>query len=89
MNSGMIKPKKFGHLYLVYHFTVPLKEFLACNGCFQLFTKIEKGSWTSFWCTFSESVPCSVLFQLKKLQCHSFFPSQDVKQKCVMKFLFR
>ena len=25
MNSDMIKPKTFGHLHLVYHFTVPLK----------------------------------------------------------------
>ena len=26
MNSDIIKPKKFGHLHLVYHFTVPLKK---------------------------------------------------------------
>ena len=26
MNSDMIKPKKFDHLHLVYHFTVPLKD---------------------------------------------------------------
>ena len=30
-----------------------LKEFLACNGCFGLFTKIIKRSGTSFCCTFS------------------------------------
>ena len=24
MNSHMVKPEKFGHLYLVYHFRVPL-----------------------------------------------------------------
>ena len=24
MNSDTIKPEKFGHLHLVYHFTVPL-----------------------------------------------------------------
>ena len=29
------------------------KELLACNGCFGLFTKIEKGPGTSFWWTFS------------------------------------
>ena len=29
------------------------KKFLACNGCFVLFSKIKKGSWTRFWCTFS------------------------------------
>ena len=26
MNSNMVKPEKFGHLHLVYHFTVPLKK---------------------------------------------------------------
>ena len=26
MNSNMVKPEKFGHLHLVYHFTVPLNE---------------------------------------------------------------
>ena len=25
MNSDMVRPEKFGHLHLVYHFTVPLK----------------------------------------------------------------
>ena len=24
MNSDMVKPETFGHLHLVYHFTVPL-----------------------------------------------------------------
>ena len=24
MNSNMVKPEKFAHLHLVYHFTVPL-----------------------------------------------------------------
>ena len=26
VNSDMIKPEKFDHLHLVYHFTVPLKD---------------------------------------------------------------
>ena len=26
MNSDMVKPEKFDHLHLVYHFTVPLKD---------------------------------------------------------------
>ena len=26
MNSDMVKPENFGHLHLVYHFTVRLKE---------------------------------------------------------------
>ena len=30
-----------------------LQEFIACNGCFELFTKIKKESGTSFWSTFS------------------------------------
>ena len=25
MNSNMVKPEKFVHLHLVYHFTVPLR----------------------------------------------------------------
>ena len=27
MNSNLVKPEKFGHLHLVYHFTVPLTKF--------------------------------------------------------------
>ena len=26
MNSNMVKPEKFGHLHLVYYFTVPLSR---------------------------------------------------------------
>ena len=26
MNSDMVKPERFGHLHLVYHFTVPLSR---------------------------------------------------------------
>ena len=28
MNSNMIKPEKFDHIHLVYHFTVHLKDFV-------------------------------------------------------------
>ena len=35
MNSNMVKPEKFDHLHLVYHFTVPLSLFyryyLGCS----------------------------------------------------------
>ena len=31
MNSNMVKTEKFGHLHLVYHFTVPLILFPKCN----------------------------------------------------------
>ena len=61
-----------------------LKEFLACNGCFGLFTKIKKGSWTSFWCTFSpwffhKIIPYYNL-SMDKVSMSYFFPSQDIKQ---------
>ena len=32
MNSNMVKPEKFGHLHLVYHFAVPLTFlFSVCD----------------------------------------------------------
>ena len=71
-----------------------LKEFLACNGCFGLFTKIRKGSGTSFCYIFSplyfhKNVPNLILYQLTKFQCHTFFPTQDIKQNVLTKFLLR
>ena len=27
MNSDMVKPEKFGHFHLVYHFTLPLNRY--------------------------------------------------------------
>ena len=70
-----------------------LKEFLACNGCFALFTKIIKRSGTRFCCTFSawffyKNVLYLILHLWTRFQCHTFFPSQDIKQ-CVIEFLFR
>ena len=43
-----------------------LKEFLACSGCLEIFTKIKKESGTNCWCTFSswffyENVPYLIL----------------------------
>ena len=66
-----------------------LREFLACNGCFGLFTKIKKGSGTSFWCTFSvwffhKNVPYLKLYQWTKFQCQTFFPSQDIKPNVLL-----
>ena len=66
-----------------------LKEFFACNGCFGLFTKIKKGSGTSFWCTFSawifhKNVPYLIVYQWTKFECHIFFPSQDIKQNVLL-----
>ena len=66
-----------------------LKEFLACNGCFGLFTKIKKGSKTSLWCTFCawfsiKNFPYWVLYQWTQFQCHNLFPSQDAKQNVLL-----
>ena len=38
---------------ILFRKTLFLKEFLVCNGCFGLFSKIKKESGTSFLCTFS------------------------------------
>ena len=66
-----------------------LKEFFAWNGSFGLFTKIKKVPGTSFWCTFlawffHKNVPYLILYQWTKFQCHSFFPSQDIKQNVLL-----
>ena len=66
-----------------------LKEFLACNGCFGLFSKITKGSGASFWCTFSawffhKNVPYLILYQWTKFQCHNLLLSQDIKQNVLL-----
>ena len=31
MNSNMVKPEKFDHLHLAYHFTVPLNLYITLN----------------------------------------------------------
>ena len=71
---------------------IVLKQFLACNDCFWLFTKIIKRSGTSFCCTFSAWFFCkNILYLILQChaQCHTFFLSQDIKTKCVIEFLFR
>ena len=67
-----------------------LKEFLACNGCFGLFSKIKKGSGASFWCIFSawffhKNVPYLIHYQWTKFQCHILFPTQDIKQTVLLR----
>ena len=74
---------------ILFQDIVFLKEFLACNDCVWLFIKIKKESGTSFVCTFSASffhknVTYSRLYQLIKFQCHTFFPSQDIKQNMLL-----
>ena len=70
-----------------------LKEFLACNGCFGLFTKIEKGSGTRFWCTFSAwfSHKCSLFntVSMAKVSMSYIFYFSRYQTKCVIKFLLR
>ena len=69
-----------------------LKEFLTCTGCFGLFTKIKKGSKISLWSTFSawlfhKNILFLILYQLTKFLCHTFFPSQDIKQNELSSYL--
>ena len=42
MNSNMVKPEKFGHLYLVYHFTIPLTGYLCEKTCCYKNSILEK-----------------------------------------------
>ena len=74
---------------MVFQNILFLKEFLACNGCFRLFTKIKKGSGTSFQCTFfcilfHKNVLYLILYQWIKFQCHTFLPSQNIKQNILL-----
>ena len=66
-----------------------LKEFLACNGCFGLFSKIKKGSGASFWCIFSawffhKNVLYLILYQSTRFQCHTLILSQDIKHNVLL-----
>ena len=76
-------------MIILFQNTLFLKEFLACNGCFGLFSKIKKGSGASFWCTFSawfshRKVPYLILYQWTKFQCDTLFLSQDIKQNVLV-----
>ena len=71
-----------------------LKEFLACNGCFGLFSKIKKGSGTSFWCTFCAwffHKKCSIFITLSigKVSMSHLISFSRYQTKCFIKFLFR
>ena len=64
-----------------------LKEFLACNGCFGLFTKIKNGSGTSFWCTFSawffhKKGPCLILLSMDKVSMPYLFLLKISNKMC-------
>ena len=79
-------PPKFVFKFVFLWFVICriVKEFLACNGCFGLFTKIKKGSGISFWCTFSAwffhlNALYLILCQLTKL-CFYFFSRYQIKR---------
>ena len=83
--KGLGSKEKNLTLIILFQNILFSKKFLACNGCFELFTKMKKGSGTSFWCTFSawffhKNVLYLILYQWTKFKCHTFFPSQDIKQ---------
>ena len=76
-------------MIILFQNTLFLKEFLVCNGCFRLFSKIKKGPGASFWYTFSvwsfhENVPYLILHQWTKVQCHTLFLFQDIKQNVLL-----
>ena len=43
MDSNMVKPEKFDHLYIVYYFTAPLKDILkSLKAIFQSFFQCDE-----------------------------------------------
>ena len=71
-----------------------LKEFLACNCCFGLFSKIKKGSGASFWCTFSawffhKNVPYFNSLWMDKVLMSHLISFSRYQTKCVINFLIR
>ena len=76
-------------MVILFQNTLFLKDFLACNGCFGLFSKIKKVSGASIWCTFSalffyKNIPYLILYQWTKFQYHVLFLSQDIKQNVLL-----
>ena len=70
---------------ILFQNTLFLKEFLACNGCLGLFSKIKKESGANFWCTISAWLFCKKcsLFnsiQWAEFQFHTLSFSQYIKQ---------
>ena len=57
-----------------------LKQFIACNGCFGLFTKLEKGSGTSF-CTHFLNTPSLGKVSMSHLFSFSRFQTKNKKLK--------
>ena len=71
-------------LIILFQNILLLKQFLAWNGCFGLFTKIKMRYGTSLWCTFSawlsnKNASYLILYQWTNFQRHNSSPSQDIK----------
>ena len=70
------------------------KEFPACNGCFELFTKIKEKSGTSSWCIFStwffhKNVPYLILYLWTEVSMSFLSSFSRYQTKYVIMFLFR
>ena len=77
-----------GFLIVLFQNFLFLKEFIACNGYFGLFTKIKKGSGNSICCTFSawffhKNVTYLIFYLWTKFQSHTFFTPQDIKHNAL------
>ena len=71
-----------------------LKEFLACNGFFGLFTKVKKGSGNSLWYThFLHDFPIKMFLIWYSINGQSFnvipFFILKISNKMFFKFIFR
>ena len=76
------------------YFFLLLKKFLVCNGCFGIFTKIKRGSETSFWCIFSswffhKNVFLFNTLWMSKVSVSYLFSFPRYQTKCIIKFLYR
>ena len=67
-----------------------LKEFMACSGCFGLLTKIKKRLGLAFRAHYLHDFfyrnVYLILYQWTKVQCHTFFLSQNIKQNAFLSF---
>ena len=50
LGTNKKKQVKLLKVFLITLFDIIFKRVSSCNGCFELLTKIEKGSATSCWC---------------------------------------
>ena len=61
------------------------KEFLACNGCFGLFTKLKRSLALAFGAHFLHDYSIKMfLINLSMDKVSTFFPSQNNKQNVLL-----